>query len=155
MTGQFEMWFRLPRKSQGSFTCRKSATWDRRLYFRSEGRRAVEFFARKIRRLRPGLNPRSWVPEASMLTWYRVGEHRCERVALTGVIGLNPGWELLTVAGGVCTSRRGSFLSQYIQGRPNKIFKASCHLGRQNLGQRIQEVKIKYVHSKRETSLAV
>ena len=26
------------------------------------------FFARKIRRLRPGSNPRSWVPEASMLT---------------------------------------------------------------------------------------
>jgi hypothetical protein len=27
-----------------------------------------EFFARKIRRLRPVLNPRTWVPEASMLT---------------------------------------------------------------------------------------
>jgi hypothetical protein len=26
------------------------------------------FFARKIRRLRPGANPRSWVPEASILT---------------------------------------------------------------------------------------
>jgi hypothetical protein len=31
MAGQFGLWFRLPRKSQGSFTCRKSATWDRRL----------------------------------------------------------------------------------------------------------------------------
>jgi hypothetical protein len=29
---------------------------------------AEGFVARKIRRLRPGLNPRSWVPEASMLT---------------------------------------------------------------------------------------
>jgi hypothetical protein len=28
----------------------------------------VDFFARKIRQLRPGLNPQSWVPEASMLT---------------------------------------------------------------------------------------
>jgi hypothetical protein len=27
--GQFGLWFRLPRKSQGSLTCRKSATWDR------------------------------------------------------------------------------------------------------------------------------
>jgi hypothetical protein len=29
---------------------------------------AVDFFAWKIRRLFPGSNPRSWVPEASMLT---------------------------------------------------------------------------------------
>jgi hypothetical protein len=27
-----------------------------------------DFFARKIRRLRPGLNPRTWVPNASTLT---------------------------------------------------------------------------------------
>jgi hypothetical protein len=31
MAGQFGLRFRLPRKSQGSFTCRKSVTWDRRL----------------------------------------------------------------------------------------------------------------------------
>jgi hypothetical protein len=43
-------------------------TWDRRLYFPSEGRHAEDFFARKIRRLQPGLNPRTWVPEASTLT---------------------------------------------------------------------------------------
>jgi hypothetical protein len=36
MAGQFGLWFRLPRKLQGSCTCRKSATWDRRLYFPSE-----------------------------------------------------------------------------------------------------------------------
>ena len=35
---------RLPRNIQGSFTCRKSTTCDRRLYFPSEGRRAEEFF---------------------------------------------------------------------------------------------------------------
>jgi hypothetical protein len=34
-------------------------TWDRRPYFPSEGRRAEDFFARKIRRFRPGLNPRT------------------------------------------------------------------------------------------------
>jgi hypothetical protein len=49
-------------------TCRKAATWDRRLYFPSDGRHAEGFFARKIQRLRLGLNPRTWVPEASMLT---------------------------------------------------------------------------------------
>jgi hypothetical protein len=50
-----------------SFTCRKVTTCDRRLYFPSEGRCAEEFFARKIRRLRPGLNTRTRVPEASTL----------------------------------------------------------------------------------------
>ena len=38
---------RLPRNVQGSFTCRKSTTWGRRLYFPSEGRRAEDFFALK------------------------------------------------------------------------------------------------------------
>ena len=38
---------RLPRSIQESFTCRKSTTWDRRLYFPSEGRRAEDFFALK------------------------------------------------------------------------------------------------------------
>jgi hypothetical protein len=68
LAGQFDLRFRLPRKSQGSLTCRKSATWDRRLYFPSEGRDVVDFFARKIQRHRPGSNPRTWVLEASMLT---------------------------------------------------------------------------------------
>jgi hypothetical protein len=68
MTGQFFLHFWLPRKSQGSFTWRKSATWDRQLYFPSEGRHAVDFFARKIWRLRQSSNPQSWVPEASMPT---------------------------------------------------------------------------------------
>jgi hypothetical protein len=61
MAGQFGLLFRLPRKLQGSCTCRKPMTWDRRLYFLSDGRHAVDFFVRKIRRLRPGSNPRSWV----------------------------------------------------------------------------------------------
>ena len=43
----------------GSFTCSKSTTWDRRLYFPSEGRRAEDFFALK--------NPRTWVLKASTL----------------------------------------------------------------------------------------
>jgi hypothetical protein len=44
-----------------------ATTWDRQLYFPSEGRRAEDFFALKIRRLRPGANPRFWVPKASTL----------------------------------------------------------------------------------------
>ena len=38
---------RFPRNIQGSFTCRKSTTWDKRLYLPSEGRRAEDFFALK------------------------------------------------------------------------------------------------------------
>ena len=52
---------------EGSFTCRKATTWDRRLYFPSEGRRAEVFFALKIQRFRQGANPRTWVPKASTL----------------------------------------------------------------------------------------
>ena len=46
---------------------RKSATWEMPLP-PPQGRHAVDFFAWKIRRLWPGSNPWSWVPEASMLT---------------------------------------------------------------------------------------
>ena len=35
---------RLPRNIQVSFTCHKSTTWDKRLYFPSEGRCAEDFF---------------------------------------------------------------------------------------------------------------
>jgi hypothetical protein len=51
----------------GSFTCPKFGTWDRLFDFPSEGRRAEDFYIRKIRRLRPGLNPRTREPEASNL----------------------------------------------------------------------------------------
>jgi len=47
MFPQISSRIRLPRNSKRSFTCRKSATWDRRLYFPSEGRRAEDFFALK------------------------------------------------------------------------------------------------------------
>ena len=52
----------------GSFTCRKAGTWDI-FYFPSEGRHIEDFpDARKIQRLRPGLNPWTRVPVVSMLT---------------------------------------------------------------------------------------
>ena len=53
----------------GSFRCSKAGTWDILFYFPSEGRRTEDFLdARKIQRLWPGLNPRTRVPVASMLT---------------------------------------------------------------------------------------
>jgi hypothetical protein len=57
----------IPRYIYGYFTCRKATTWDQWLYFPTEGRRAEDFFALKIRRLRPGANPRTWVPKDSTL----------------------------------------------------------------------------------------
>jgi hypothetical protein len=57
MACQFGLRLRLPRKSQGSFICRKSATWDRRLYFPSEGRHAVDFFAPKNPTASAGFEP--------------------------------------------------------------------------------------------------
>jgi hypothetical protein len=59
---------RFVRYIQGSFTCCKAMAWDRRFYFLSEGRRAENFFFFFIiRRLRPGANPRTWVPKARTL----------------------------------------------------------------------------------------
>jgi hypothetical protein len=54
----------------GIFTCHKSATWGKRLYFPSEGRRAKDFFARKIRRLRPGANPLTTRPPRPLIYKY-------------------------------------------------------------------------------------
>jgi hypothetical protein len=51
----------------GFFYMPLSTTWDRRLYFLSEVRYAEDFFARKIQRLRPGLNSRNWVQKARTL----------------------------------------------------------------------------------------
>jgi hypothetical protein len=48
---------RLSRSVQGSFTCRKSTTWDRWLYFPSEGRRAEDFFALKNPTASAGFEP--------------------------------------------------------------------------------------------------
>ena len=48
---------RLPRNIQGPFTCRKSTTWDKRLYFPSEGRRAEDFFSLKNPTASAGFEP--------------------------------------------------------------------------------------------------
>ena len=48
---------RLPRNIQGSFTCRKSTIWDKRLYFPSGGRHAEDFFALKNSTASAGSEP--------------------------------------------------------------------------------------------------
>ena len=57
-----------------------STTWDKRLYFPFEGRRAEDFFALKnpTTSAGPGLKPRTWVPKASTLPL----DHR-SRLAVT------------------------------------------------------------------------
>ena len=58
----FGRWFR-PKAAtsthtlSGSFTYRKYATWDKRLYFHSEGRRAEDFFALKNPTVLAGVEP--------------------------------------------------------------------------------------------------
>jgi hypothetical protein len=44
MTSNFADKWQVPCHLKGSFTCRKSVTWDRQLYFLSEGRHAEDFF---------------------------------------------------------------------------------------------------------------
>ena len=53
---------RLPRNIRGSFTCRKSTTWDRWLYFPSEGRRAEDFFTLKNPAASVGFEPTNLGP---------------------------------------------------------------------------------------------
>jgi len=57
-------------------------SWDmgQILYFHSEGRHAEDFYVRKIQRLRPRLNPQTWVPEASMLTTDHRSRHMLHKV---------------------------------------------------------------------------
>ena len=62
MAGQFCLWFRLPRKPRVLWHAAQNLRHGRRLYFPpKEG--MLWIFS-----LRPGSNPQSWVPEASMLT---------------------------------------------------------------------------------------
>jgi hypothetical protein len=67
------------------FTCRKSAKWDRRLYFPSEGKRAEDFYFRPEEswRLRPGLNPRTWVPKRR----YGITTLRCNKCQMFMISG--------------------------------------------------------------------
>ena len=59
----------LPMNFASKSVIHEAGTWDRLFYFPSEGRHTEDFpDARKIQRLRPGLNPRIRVPVASMLT---------------------------------------------------------------------------------------
>jgi hypothetical protein len=57
MAGQFCLWLWLPHKSQGFFTCCKSAAWGKQRYFPSEGRHAEDFFARKNLTASAGFEP--------------------------------------------------------------------------------------------------
>jgi hypothetical protein len=53
----------------GCFTCRKSTSWGRRLYFHSEGRRAYGVLSLlKIHWRLPGFNPRTMGPIENTLT---------------------------------------------------------------------------------------
>jgi hypothetical protein len=57
MFRQISSRIRFPRNSILYFTCRKSVTWDRRLYFPSEGRSAEDIFALKKPTASAGFEP--------------------------------------------------------------------------------------------------
>ena len=96
---------RLPRNIQGSFTCRKSTTWDKRLYFPSEGRRAEDIFALKNPTASAGFEPANLGTKGQHATfrlpkpltrrikvnieWLRLTSHSL----LTYSIQQSPSWE--------------------------------------------------------------
>ena len=57
----------LPRNIQGYFPCRKSTTWDKRLYFPSEGRRTEDFFALKNPTASAGFEPANSRPPKPLI----------------------------------------------------------------------------------------
>jgi hypothetical protein len=57
MSGEFCLNAELHVTFRGSFTCRKATTWDRWLYFPTEGRRAVDFFRPKNPTASAGCEP--------------------------------------------------------------------------------------------------
>jgi hypothetical protein len=69
----------------GSFTCRKAGHGTDG--FTSPPKEGVLriFFARKIRRLRPGLNPQTWVPKASTLPLAYRSRAQCDLAFLNNV----------------------------------------------------------------------
>jgi hypothetical protein len=71
------------RNMTAEFSCCKSTTWDRQLYFPSKGKHAMDFITLKIHRPRPGLNPRTLGPVASTLTT------RPPRATYTYTLGIN------------------------------------------------------------------
>jgi len=58
---------RIPRNSRDLLHAANLRHGTDGFYFPSEGRCAEDFSPLKIRELRPGLNPRTWVPKASTL----------------------------------------------------------------------------------------
>jgi hypothetical protein len=62
MAGNFADKWRITRHLKGFFTCRKSATWDQRLCFPSEGRHAEDFFALKNPTTSAGFEPTNQRP---------------------------------------------------------------------------------------------
>jgi hypothetical protein len=65
----FSLSIRLPRNRKGFLTCRKSTTRDPQLLLPFRRKTCLGFFTpEKKPTASAGLNPRSWVPEASMLT---------------------------------------------------------------------------------------
>jgi hypothetical protein len=68
MAGQFGLQFWLPRKSQSSLHAANLRHGTDGFTSPPKESMLWIFSPKKIRWLRPGLNPQSWVPEASMLT---------------------------------------------------------------------------------------
>ena len=128
----------------GIFTCRKPATWDRRLYFPFERRRAEDFFGpEKSWRLRPGLNPRTWVLKGSTLpldhrsrwvfTLYKLLKRRKFRLlpsdVLTNKVHPRPGILSARTCSNARRNARGLFKLIYYWNNAGCIFRPEGYRG--------------------------
>jgi hypothetical protein len=103
MAGQFGLLFQHPRKSQGSFTAEN-------LRLETDGFNSPP----KEGMLQPGSNPRSWVPEASMLTT-RPSNPLCLHQGCTGFPKKSTRFLKILGTRGVCSTGR------HTKCRPGKL----------------------------------
>jgi len=86
---------RFPRYIYGSFPCRKATTWDRLLYFRSERKRAEDFFRPKNPTASAGCEPANLGtkgqhatsrPPKTLTCWLRIRKPSAIHTEVTSVL---------------------------------------------------------------------
>ena len=96
---------RLPRNIQGSIACRKSTTWDNRLYFLSEERRTEDFFALKNSTASAAFEPGNLGTGGQHATSRPPKPLRCGVIWTWNFLWLSNGWSswFPTVGVGLCS----------------------------------------------------
>jgi len=122
----------------GSFTCRKLTTWDRRLYFPSEGRRAEDFFRPKNQTASAGFEPATLgtkgqhatprPPKSLLIQYSKLKMTNLNYNLKHNYILYTLLWQYMfnnrfqsSVQCGLCPVNMGCFLSYWTDKRPDEV----------------------------------